>query len=353
MTVDGLENGDFCSCDSVNGLARSAAWRREINRVAGAVKTAQCRGLASTSRWKTYRMSNGPNTSNIYLYKHFDEFGTLLYAGISTSAAGKLSVKMDESGWNGYVCNINICKFDSMREAELALSVAIETENPLWKDKATAGPVAAAKLRIKLEAHNALYYCSLPKRFRKKFVESFRFHLNDDNAICEGWSGWDKERNFEIVELLTPPGDIDISISAVSQECLLAEQQRYREEQNRVPRAHAKAKALLAKQGIVFDTTQTTRILEAQDLVLTPETMVVLNAYAARLPGRFRSTVGNLLLNDSTDLDQAIRQAQTQLETALIKRANVLGSLKKNCIGRKLPEDTMQNPHTEAASEFL
>jgi hypothetical protein len=66
------------------------------------------------------------------LYRHFDSAGTLLYVGISISAANRLSQHMHGSPWAREIASMTIEHHDSRAAAEAAERVAIKAEKPLW-----------------------------------------------------------------------------------------------------------------------------------------------------------------------------------------------------------------------------
>jgi len=66
------------------------------------------------------------------LYRHFDKAGTLLYVGISTSAAARLVGHKHGSGWFDDLATITIEHYDSREEALEAEKKAIINEKPLY-----------------------------------------------------------------------------------------------------------------------------------------------------------------------------------------------------------------------------
>lgn len=65
------------------------------------------------------------------LYRHYDAFGRLLYVGISLSAAVRLS-QHRASPWYDEIARIEIQKFATRGEAEVAEMIAIAEEQPRY-----------------------------------------------------------------------------------------------------------------------------------------------------------------------------------------------------------------------------
>ncbi len=66
-----------------------------------------------------------------YLYRHFDEAGTLLYVGISLNALARLAQHRSVSPWFVKIANMTIERFETRREVEEAERKAIRDEKPL------------------------------------------------------------------------------------------------------------------------------------------------------------------------------------------------------------------------------
>lgn len=67
----------------------------------------------------------------VYLYRHFNKDGTLLYVGISLSALARLK-QHETSQWHDEIDSITIQKFLCRYAAEDAEMKAIKAENPLY-----------------------------------------------------------------------------------------------------------------------------------------------------------------------------------------------------------------------------
>jgi predicted DNA-binding transcriptional regulator AlpA len=65
------------------------------------------------------------------LYRHYDSSGTLLYVGISLSAAGRLSQHKQEAVWFDQITRIDVEMCASREEAIAKELLAIRLENPV------------------------------------------------------------------------------------------------------------------------------------------------------------------------------------------------------------------------------
>lgn len=67
-----------------------------------------------------------------YLYRHYSETGDLLYIGISLNHVQRLTQHQKTASWFEQIQRIEIEKFDSRPEVELAEQAAIKAERPLY-----------------------------------------------------------------------------------------------------------------------------------------------------------------------------------------------------------------------------
>lgn len=70
-----------------------------------------------------------------YLYRHYAKDGTLLYVGVSLSAAERLHQHMTKSPWAREIDTIKVQTFSDKAEALDAEKKAIILERPLWNDQ--------------------------------------------------------------------------------------------------------------------------------------------------------------------------------------------------------------------------
>ena len=66
------------------------------------------------------------------LYRHFNEWGELLYVGVSLSAAVRLGGHRNTSGWFSEIAFITIEHFDTREDALIAEEIAIQKEDPIY-----------------------------------------------------------------------------------------------------------------------------------------------------------------------------------------------------------------------------
>ena len=66
-----------------------------------------------------------------HLYRHFDEWDTLLYVGVSLSTIQRLSQHRNQSHWFNSIRKITIEQFPSREEVLKAERIAIQKEEPL------------------------------------------------------------------------------------------------------------------------------------------------------------------------------------------------------------------------------
>lgn len=87
------------------------------------------------------------NNTKTALYRHFDQSGTLLYVGISLSAASRLSQHMRGSDWRDVIANVQIEQFSDRQQALDAEKAAIITEGPLWNKAHKPAPEKDQQLK--------------------------------------------------------------------------------------------------------------------------------------------------------------------------------------------------------------
>ena len=66
------------------------------------------------------------------LYRHYDEAGTLLYVGISTSALGRLAGHKNAAHWFWRIVTVKIEHHPDRASAARAETIAIHDERPLF-----------------------------------------------------------------------------------------------------------------------------------------------------------------------------------------------------------------------------
>lgn len=78
------------------------------------------------------------------LYRHYAADGTLLYVGVSLSAVARLCTHRRKSPWFGKIASIQITRYASRRDAEIAERAAIAHEKPLWNSAHKPPPASCA-----------------------------------------------------------------------------------------------------------------------------------------------------------------------------------------------------------------
>jgi len=81
---------------------------------------------------KMYDDMKSDAQSKYFLYRHFDQDGTLLYIGISLSAISRLGQHKLHAPWFRNISSVTVEKFLSRTEALKAEKDAIQKENPLY-----------------------------------------------------------------------------------------------------------------------------------------------------------------------------------------------------------------------------
>lgn len=86
-----------------------------------------------------------------YLYRHYDEAGTLLYVGISLCALTRLTQHRETAEWFSSIRTVKIERLASREAAVLAERDAIAKEAPLYNLKRPEGARARPALQSELD----------------------------------------------------------------------------------------------------------------------------------------------------------------------------------------------------------
>jgi hypothetical protein len=80
------------------------------------------------------------HTRPVYLYRHFDAGGVLLYAGISLNHLQRLAEHRATSPWFDQITNVELECFPSWAHAKAAEDKVIIEEKPLYNIAGSANP---------------------------------------------------------------------------------------------------------------------------------------------------------------------------------------------------------------------
>lgn len=96
------------------------------------------------------------------LYRHFDEWGRLLYVGVSTSSVVRLWKHMEECSWHDLIATVTIERYLTRGEALVAERLAVREESPYFN-----------------KVHNALWHL-------RKWEHPLAEHANTISKVMSG-----------------------------------------------------------------------------------------------------------------------------------------------------------------------
>lgn len=85
--------------------------------------------------------------STMYLYRHFDKDGALLYVGITNNIKERTRQHMRNSVWAGLIHEVRHEEYDSFSSVYAAETAAIISENPPFNIDKSTSPYRAKRLR--------------------------------------------------------------------------------------------------------------------------------------------------------------------------------------------------------------
>ena len=93
--------------------------------------------------------------STMYLYRHFDKDGALLYVGITNNIKERTRQHMKNSAWAGLINEVRHEEHDSFSSVYAAETAAIISENPPFNIDKSTSPYRAKWLRAGMIADDA------------------------------------------------------------------------------------------------------------------------------------------------------------------------------------------------------